>query len=126
MLKNKKKLIVIGSIFASGTIFAALYGGGPAEAWTEAQIAAHVAAVNAHIAAFGTSYSAQMQAQYEQTISAIAVATKQEALAANIVSDSTRNAAQQLVNAVSSQQTADLITKNLLDYSPLTGQGFNT
>ncbi|WP_240533944.1 hypothetical protein [Aeromonas veronii] len=105
--------------------YAALYGFGPAETWTIQQIAAQTAEVSGNIAAFGTAFSTQMQTKFEQIISSVAVATKQEALSANIVSDGTRQAAEQLVNAVRAQRQSDQVATAYLNYNPATGQGYD-
>lgn len=109
----------------SSVSWGALYGFGPAEAWTAEQITALTASVSANIASFGTTFGAQMQFKFEQIISAVAVATKQEALSANVVGDNTRATAEQLVNAVRAQRQNELVAKAYLDFNAGTGQGFD-
>ena len=103
---------------------AALYGFGPAESWTIAQISALTTTVSTRIAAFGTTFGTNMALKNEQVISAIAIATKQEALGASVVSDGSKDAAEQLVNAVRAQRTSDQMASTYLDFNPATGQGF--
>lgn len=117
--------IVIGSTMFSSVSYGALYGFGPAEAWTTAQISLLTGTVSANIAAFGTSFSAQMQYKFEQIISAVAIATKQEALSANVVGDNNRATAEQLVNAIRAQRQNDAVAKAYLDFNAGTGQGFD-
>lgn len=104
---------------------AALYGGGPAENWTIQEIAKETAEVSGNIASFGVSFATQMQLKFEQIISAIAVATSQEALSGSVVADGTREAASQLVNAVRAQRTSDQTAKAYLAFNPATGQGYD-
>lgn len=115
----------IGSLLISGAAYAALYGGGPAESWTIAMITALTTAVVAKLAAFQSLFMLQSQLRFEQLISAMAVATKQEATSANQVVDATRNAASTMVNAVRAQRINDSTVKAYLDYSPATGQGYD-
>lgn len=126
---KKRQKIIIATGFSSTlfacSVFAALYGGDPAEHWTIGQIGRHTTSVTGHIAAFGASFSAQMQTSFEQIITAVAIATKQEALAAHIVTDGSRQAAEQLVNAYSAQRTSDQVAQAYLDYHAGTGQGYD-
>ncbi|MGE8060238.1 hypothetical protein [Pseudomonas sp. NPDC089547] len=117
--------IVVGSTMLSSVSYGALYGFGPAEAWTAAQIASLTASVSANIAAFGTSFGTQMTYKFEQIISAVAIATKQEALSANVVADNNRQTSEQLVNAVRAQQQNSAVAQAYLDFNAATGQGFD-
>ncbi|MEA9392202.1 hypothetical protein SJI19_16885 [Acerihabitans sp. TG2] len=103
---------------------AALYGFGPAEMWTQSQISQLVASANSDIASFTASFGSQLTTTFEQLISAVAVSTKQEALASSQISDTTMQAAQQLLNATTTQNTNDQVVKAVLDYSGSTGQGY--
>ena len=128
MLGSKRAMAVTaiaGTVLVSGAAYGALYGGGPAEAWTIAMISALTSAVVAQLAAFQALFMAQSQLRFEQLISAVAVATKQEGVSANQVVDATRNAGQTLVNAVRAQRVNDATVKAYLDYSPTTGQGYD-
>lgn len=117
--------IVAGSTMLSSVSYGALYGFGPAEAWTAAQIAALTTSVSTNIAAFGTSFGTQMSYKFEQIISAVAIATKQEALSANVVADNNRQTSEQLVNAIRAQQQNTAVAKAYLDFNAATGQGFD-
>ena len=117
--------IVAGSTMLSSVSYGALYGFGPAEAWTNAQIAALTKSVSANITAFGTSFGTQMSYKFEQIISAVAIATKQEALSANVVADNNRQTSEQLVNAIRAQQQNTAVAKAYLDFNAATGQGFD-
>ncbi|MBK4987424.1 MULTISPECIES: hypothetical protein [Pseudomonas] len=117
--------IVAGSTMLSSVSYGALYGFGPAEAWTTAQLSILTATVTGNIGAFGTSFGAQMAYKFEQIISAVAIATKQEALSANVVADNNRQTAEQLVNAIRAQQENSALAKTYLDFNAGTGQGFD-
>lgn len=128
LLGNKKPIILaaaVGAVVVSGVAYGALYGGGPAEAWTIGMIASLTSSVIAQIAAFQSAFMLQSQYRFEQLISAVAVATKQESVSANQVVDASRNAGQTLVNAVRAQRINDATVKSYLDYSATTGQGFD-
>ena len=128
MLGSKRAIAVtavVGGLLVSGVAYGALYGGGPAETWTIGMISALTGAVVAQLAAFQALFMAQSQLRFEQLISAVAVATKQEGVSANQVVDATRNAGQTLVNAVRAQRINDATIKAYLDYSPTTGQGYD-
>ncbi len=128
MLGSKRAIVataMVGCLLVSGVAYGALYGGGPAEGWTIGMISALTSAVVAQLAAFQALFMAQSQLRFEQLISAVAVATKQEGVSANQVVDATRNAGQTLVNAVRAQRINDATVKAYLDYSPATGQGFD-
>jgi len=90
-----------------------------------AQITALTGSVSANIASFGTTFGAQMSYKFEQIISAVAIATKQEALSASVVGDNSRATAEQLVNAVRAQRQNELVAKAYLDFNGSTGQGFD-
>jgi hypothetical protein len=126
---GNRKVIATGAICAgvlvSGAAYGALYGFGPAETWTIGMITAMTSAVSAQLAAFQALFMAQSQLRFEQVISAVAIATKQESVSANQVVDATRNSGQTLVNAVRAQRINDATVKAYLDYSPTTGQGFD-
>lgn len=126
---GSKRLVIafaaVGILMAAGMSSAALYGFGPAEAWTNSMIGWLTSYVLAQIAAMKAVFMLQSQIRFEQLISAVAVATKQEGLSANQIVDSTRNAGQTLVNAVRAQRVNDATVQAYLDYSPATGQGYD-
>jgi hypothetical protein len=125
-MKQKKILLSIFAIVTPATAFAALYGFGPAEQWTSQQLTQQAETISANIISWGESFSTQMQNHYENMISAIAVATKQEAIAANLIADNNLKTSKQLVNAVAAQQRANEIADIVSKYSPQTGQGYKT
>jgi len=127
-MSPKKKIItaaMLSSMLSGGAYAAALFGYGPAETWTIQQIAMQTTAVSSSIAAFGAAFSMQMQLKFEQIISAVAIATKQEAVSGNTVTDGTRLASEQLVNAVRAQQQSDQVAATYLNYHAATGQGYD-
>ena len=127
MKQRKKVLIAVAiSLMLSGRASqAALYGGGPAEGWTIAQIVASASAVIDTISSFASSLVGQILSSSEGTLSAIGVATKQEALSANIVSDGIRQSSEQLLNAIRAQRQSEQVTRAYLDYNAATGQGYD-
>ena len=124
-IKASNWILVCALGTASHGASAALYGGGPAESWTIQEIARQTSQVSGNIASFGTSFATQMQLKFEQVISAIAVATSQEALSASVVADGTRQAAGGLVNAVRAQRLSDQTARAYLSFNPATGQGYD-
>ncbi|MFA6231023.1 MAG: hypothetical protein WC617_12760 [Rhodanobacter sp.] len=126
-MKSWQRYGLIMGMAAAGTglAHAAIYGGGPAEAYVNAKIAALTSSVSGSITAFGTSFGNAMTQQFEQIISAVAVATKQEALAGNTIATAGMQSGQQLVNAVAAQRETAQVTKAYLDYSPQMGQGYD-
>lgn len=126
MTPNKQFLLVAGvSLVVSTAALATLPGGGPAELWTETEIAKETGSVASSITGFGTSFGAALQQKFEMLISAVAIATKQEALAANQVAEANRTSAMQFANAAKAQRLNDSAVKAWLDYSPRTGHGYN-
>lgn len=117
--------IVVGTTLFSSVSYGALYGFGPAEAWTMAQISMLTASVSANIGTFGSTFAAQMETKFETIISSVAIATKQEALSANVVADNNRSTSEQLVNAIRAQRQNDSVAKAYLDFNAATGQGFD-
>ncbi len=114
----------VAACVVTGSAGAALYGFGPAESWTIQQIAQMTTSVATNITTFGSTFGTNMATKFEQVISAIAVATKQESLAAGVVSDGAKDSAEQLVNAVRAQKQNDQVTLAYLDFNPATGQGY--
>lgn len=126
MIRKASRWILICALCTSAQgAHAAIYGGGPAETWTIQEIAKETSEVSGNIASFGASFATQMQNKFEQIISAISVATSQEALSASVVADGTREAARQLVNAVRAQRLSDQTAKAYLAFNPATGQGYD-
>jgi hypothetical protein len=103
---------------------AALYGFGPAEAWTIQQITQMTTTLANDLAVFSSTFSANMAEKDEELASAIAIATKQEALAGGVVTDAVRESGNQLANAVHAQRESDALATTILDYNPSTGQGY--
>ncbi len=98
-----KKIIAISAIITPISALAAIYGGGPAEGWTGEQINQQANTVSANIISWGEGFAGQMENHFEQVIYAIAVATKQESIAANLIASNNLKTSQQLVNAVATQ-----------------------
>lgn len=124
--KSRKKILFAVALALPVSAWAALYGTGPAEAWTQQQLTTQATDVSGNIITFGESFASQMQNHFEQTISAIAVATKQESVAANLIANNNLKSSQQLVGAVAAQDKADSVAKAVINYSPSTGQGYKT
>jgi hypothetical protein len=122
--KGSPVAIAVVACLVTGSAGAAMYGFGPAESWTIQQIASLATSVSSSIATFGSTFGTNMATKFEQVISAIAVATKQEAVGANVVVQGAQDSAEQLVNAVRTQQQNDQVTKAYLDFNPSLGQGY--
>jgi hypothetical protein len=123
--KNKKARIAVLSIFLCSSAFAALYGGGPAELWTFMQIQMLQENNISKIESFTSEFSESLYSAFSDITSAIAVATKQEALDAETISDAQRVSAQQLVSAIQAQQIASAVAEVVANYDPAMGQGFD-
>lgn len=108
----------------TGSAGAALYGFGPAEGWTITEIGKLSASVGTNIATFGSTFGTNMATKYEQLISAVAIATKQEAMAGDMVADASRQASNQLVNAVRAQNESEQVAEAILNYNPALAQGY--
>lgn len=114
----------VAACCVTGSASAVLYGFGPAESWTIVQIGKLSTSVGTNIATFGSTFGANMALKFEQVISAVAVATKQEALAGSVVADAGKQSAEQLVNAVRAQKLSDQAANAILDYTPAMAQGY--
>lgn len=129
-LSLKHALLLISLIsgtagaFTFGAGAGVLYGYGPAEGWTNASLAYLNTSVSGVIAEFGGSFNLSLSNKMEQLISAIAVATKQEALSATTVVDATHDSAEQLVNAIRATRQNDQVVKAYMDYNPALAQGY--
>lgn len=124
--KRVKVLLIISGVMATSSFaYGALYGFGPAETWTKTQLTQLVASVNSDIASFGSSFGAQIETTFETLLSAVAIATKQESLSGSTVSDSVKQAAEQFLNAQTTQNTNNQVTEAWVSYSGATGQGFD-
>jgi hypothetical protein len=122
-----KKIIILTtgiSVAGIGIASAALMPSGIAEGWTLTAITALSTASISAISAFGSAFSTSMQTNFERMISAIAVATKQEAISSNQIGEGLQKSSQVLVTAIKSQKQAEDVTTTTFDYSPATGQGF--
>lgn len=124
-MKNQFRsgIVLVSMVAVTGIASAALYGYGPAETWTIRGIAQMTTSVASSISSFGATFGVNMATKFEMLISAIAVATKQEAVSAGVVADATRQSAEQLVNAVRAQRQADQVAEAFISYNPGTGQG---
>lgn len=123
--KNKKSKIAALTIFVCSSAVAALYGGGPAELWTFMQIQMLQENNISKIEDFTSEFSESLYNAFSDIQSAIAVATKQEALDAETISDAQRVASQQLVSAIQAQQIASAVAEVVSNYDPSMGQGFD-
>lgn len=114
----------VAACCVTGGASAALYGFGPAEGWTIMEIGKLSTSVGTNIATFGSTFGANMATKFEQVISAVAVATKQEAMAGGVVADASKQSSEQLVNAVRAQKFNDQVTRSILNYNPSMAQGY--
>ncbi len=125
-MNKRTKIIIVAALSSSmiGIAAAGLAPSGPAEIWTVGAVSALTSIAVGAVTAFGTAFSASMQTNFERIISAVAVATKQEALNANNVGEGMQKSAQVFVTAVKSQHQAEDIAGTAINYAPDTGQGF--
>lgn len=123
MLWLKRPLIAgLISLSFTGTAFG-LSAGGPAEAWTLSAIGLLTGAVSSSIVTFGSTFGTQLTLTFEQMISGIAVATKQESVAGNQISDSIQNTGLVLAESLKLQKQTAKVAEATFDYSPQVGQG---
>lgn len=122
--RNKIAVGVLACGFSSVT-YGVMYGFGPAEAWTISEITQLTASVTADITAFGSTFGAQMEMNSEQLISALAVATKQEAVSANEVAESNRRTVSMVAEAMAAQSENDQVIAATINYDASLGQGYD-
>lgn len=124
-MRYTQKVLIAGitGISVAATAWAALPGGGPAEAWTIFEIKKETATVGSAIASFGSSFGAATQAKFEMLMSALAIATKQESLSGQVQADGIHKASQQMVSGIGAVKTNGDVIKSYLSFSPTTGQG---
>ncbi len=123
----KRKIVLSGAIVAStsgGFVVAGLVPSGPAEAWTIGMITTLVTDSVANIVAFGTTLSVDISNKFENLIKGVAIATKQESTAAQQVSNSINKSSQTLIEAIKMDKQAANVVNAKLNYSPVSGQGF--
>ncbi len=125
MIQYKLKKSIFLCLMAYDLHAYALPAGGPAESWTIAQISALTTHVGAAIAAFGTSFALVIQSSFERMISAVAVATKQEALNGTQISQAMVDHSSLLMQSVQQGQTQADVVEAMLNYSPNMGQGMD-
>lgn len=81
--------------------------------------------LNAAVTAVDVSLSTLLETESQRLTSAIAVLTKQKALAANQIAESGRNSAQQTATALNVLAQTDRVKKARFDYGGEFGQGFS-
>lgn len=124
--RNKSKIgLAILALGFSSTTYGVLYGFGPAEAWTIAKIADLTAEVTLDIGTFGSTFASQMELSSEQIISALAVATKQEAVSANEIADNNRKTVSMVAEALAAQSENDQVISATIRYDAALGQGYD-
>jgi hypothetical protein len=123
----KRKIILTFTMFSSATcglVIAAMPPSGPAEAWTITQITELVTESVANIVSFGTTLSLDISNKFENLIKGVAIATKQESTSAQQVSNSINKSSQTLIEAIKMDKQAANVVDAKLNYSPVSGQGF--
>lgn len=118
-------LMMLPVALVSSQAWALKQPGGEAEAWTILEIKKETAKVGSSITTFGSTFGAASQAKFELLLSAISVATKQEALSANLIAESKRASGNAAILASKAQSSTRQIGETYLRYSPRTGQGFD-
>lgn len=118
-------VITTSIVVLSFPAFAGLRTAGPAENWTITQINNETTDVSNTINTFGTSLLTTLKLNFERLMSALNVATKQEALSSGDFKQSTVSTMTAFVNALRAQNQTAAVTKAYLDYNPMTGQGYD-
>jgi len=95
------------------------------ELWVYQAFGISLKTITAAIQSMDASLSLQLQYQSERLISAIAVLTKQKAIAANQISDGLRNTNQTMSVSLSALSTADRVKQARFDYGGEFGQGYS-
>ena len=126
---NARKLTIMAlalvGIGVSSNSIAALVGGGPAEGWTQSEIAFETTSVSTTMNTFGASTLTALQKNFQSLMDAIAVATKQTAVNGSTESDNIRRTGNILVAAIKSQRMTSQIAQAYVDYGLATGQGYD-
>jgi len=81
--------------------------------------------LNAAVSAVDASLSALLETESQRLTSALAVMTKQKALAANTIAESGRNTAQQTATALNVMAQTERVKQARFDYGGEFGQGFS-
>lgn len=128
-MKNLHQLTIITMILSgiglSQTSMAALMSGGPAEGWTQTEIALETSSVSTTMNTFGSSLLTSLQKNFANLMDAISVATKQSAINGSNESDNIRRTGNILVSAIKSQRMTAQIAQAYVDYGLATGQGYD-
>lgn len=95
------------------------------ESWVSPQFSNATAALNAALTAVDTALSSQLELNGQRLQSAIAILTKQKALAGNQVSDGSRTAAQMTATALNVLAQTERVKQARFDYGGEFGQGFS-
>lgn len=95
------------------------------EFWVAPQFSNATAVLNAAISAVDAALSSQLEFNSQRLQSAIAVLTKQKAIAANQVSDGSRTAAEQTATALNVLAQTERVKQARFDYGGEFGQGFS-
>ncbi|CAM3654222.1 hypothetical protein BOFL111202_17390 [Bordetella flabilis] len=93
--------------------------------WVEPQFANATQVLNAALQSVDSSLSAQLQFQSERLTSAVAVLTKQKALAASQLADVNRTTAQQVATGLGVIAQTERVKAARFDYGGEFGQGFS-
>ncbi|UXI68373.1 hypothetical protein [Tahibacter amnicola] len=121
----RRRLLAAFALSVSSTAVFAYMCGGAAEGWTITQIEMLTANVETQLTTFTTTFVNQMRLKFDDVVSAVGGATAQESIATKQVVDAVANSEQTLASAIKALQEADEVQKNVLDFHPVTGQGFD-
>lgn len=95
------------------------------EAWVYPAFAWSATTITGTITALDVALSAQLWFQSERLISAVAVLTKQKAVAANQISDGLRNTNQNIAVSLNALSQAERVKKARFEYGGDFGQGYS-
>lgn len=117
--------VLVVTCLIVGGVRASTKPGGPAEGLMNMWLKMLQQFVSKSITQFGTSFSTNLENKFEQIISAIAVATKQEAVSGNVIAEAHRKAGEMAISAAKAQQASDEMLNVVTNYAPGFGQGYD-
>ncbi|MCL2875364.1 MAG: hypothetical protein FWF12_03540 [Betaproteobacteria bacterium] len=123
--RTKLAVAIVATFLAVSGVRAATRPSGPAEALMNFWLQGLQKFVSKSISQFGTTFSDGMQNKFEQIISAIAVATAQEAISGNVVAEAHRQAGMMALASAKAQQENTELLNAVSSFAPRLGQGYD-
>ncbi len=125
MTKAQRRVVTGLAGLTAATSFAAFCPPQYQETWVYPAFVAATSTLTAQITAMDVALSAQLWFQSERLISAIAIMTKQKAVAANQIADGLRNTNQNVAVGLNALATAERVKKARFEYGGDFGQGYS-